>query len=332
MTTQSSYTGTPLKSFVVFSGPCMHCETFNPVFDPYPDLCTNNSPHDIMVARGPHLDLNRFIDIAKVASKYSFKSIETWALDVIQEFIVKKPSPLLDTIPIGFPFSTNSPPSALVESKRQISRLMQLAQMCGHMNLLEAMTTLLRQLMSISLHFSYLAMSLADDLNLRELRGLAYLEVLQKSVFICGRDENGNDLVEGDVHESSDGLDRLVVSPTQQLRLLSGYYRLSKAWEKLRAISISFEHAPVCGTWHQHGCNQSWSEFWKDTTRANGVLALDAANVIGKLQVILKEFDKWGSTTYMHHECKLVARQAIQDTMKHISDSLPDFFHEAGEY
>lgn len=284
-----------------------------------------------MVVRGPHLDLNRFIEIAKVASKYSFKAIETWALDVIQEFIERKPSPLLDTIPIGFPFSTNSPPSTFVESKRQISRLVQLAQMCGHMSLLETMITLLRQLMSASLHFSYLAMSLADDLNLRELRGLAYLEVLQRSVFICGRDEHGNVLVEGDVHESF-GLDRLVVNPAQQLRLLSGYYRLSKAWEKFRAIPIPFQHAPACGTWHQHGCIQSWSEFWKETTRANGVLALDAANVIGKLQVILKEFDKWGSATYMHQECKPIARQAIQDTMKQINDSLPDFFHEAGEY
>lgn len=283
--------------------------------------------------RGPRFDLNRFIYIAKVASKYSFKSIETWALDVIQEFIERKPSPLLDTIPIGFPFSVNSPTSAFAESKRQITRLVQLAQTCGHASLLETMIALLRQLMPVSLHFSYLAMSLADDLNLRELRGLAYLEVLQRSVFICGRDENGNDLVEGDVHESSDGLDRLVVSLAQQLRLLSGYYRLSKAWEKLRAIPISFEHAPSCGTtWHQHGCTQSWSEFWKEKTRTDGVLALGTANVIGKLQVILKEFDKWGSATYMHHECKSVARRAIQDAMKHINDSLPDFFHEAGEY
>jgi len=286
-----------------------------------------------MVMRGPHLDLDRFIDIAKVASKYSFKSIETWALDAIQEFIERKPSPLLDSNPIGFPFSVDSPPSAFVESKRQISRLVRLAQMCGHANLLETMITLLRQLMSASLHFSYLAMSLADDLNLRELRGLAYLEVLQRSVFICGSDEKSNALVEGDVHESSDGLDRLAVSPAQQLRLLSGYYRLSKAWERLRAIPIPFEHAPLCGTtWHQHGCTQSWSEFWKEKARSDGVLALGPANVIGKLQVILKEFDKWGSATYMHHECKLVAKRAIQDTIKHTSDSLPDFFHEAGEY
>ncbi|KAF8133686.1 hypothetical protein EV363DRAFT_1324353 [Boletus edulis] len=290
-------------------------------------------PHEIIVVRGPHLDLDRFIDIAKVASKYSFKSIETWALDAIQDFIERKPSPLLDPMTIGFPFSADSPPATFLESKRQISRLVQVAQMCGHASLLETMVTLLRQLMSASLHFSYLAMSLADDLNLRELRGMAYLEVLQRSVFICGRDANGNVLMEGDVHEGSDGLERIVVSPAQQLRLLSGYLRLTKAWERLRAIPPSFEHAPLCGTtWHQHGCTQSWSDFWKEKTRSDGVVALGPTNVIGKLQAILKEVDKWGSATYMHHECKLVAKRAVQESVKQINNSLADFFYEGGEY
>ncbi|KAF9220922.1 hypothetical protein BS17DRAFT_786220 [Gyrodon lividus] len=290
-------------------------------------------PHEIMMVRGPCVDLNRLIDIAKVASKYSFKSTETWALDAIQEYVERKPSPLLSSIPIGFPFSPNSPSSALLESKRQISRLIRLAQMCVHTKLLETMIALLRQLMSVSLHFSYLAMSLADELDIRDLRGLAYLEVLQRSVFISGHDDNGDALVEGDVHESADGLHRLVVSPAQQLRLLSGYHRLSRAWEKLRVLPVQFEHAPSCGaTWHQHGCTQSWTEFWKEKTRTDGVLSLGAANVIGRLQVILKEFDKWGSAAYMHHDCKSVARRAIQDTIKRTNEALPDYFHEGGEY
>ncbi|KIL00189.1 hypothetical protein PAXRUDRAFT_821887 [Paxillus rubicundulus Ve08.2h10] len=289
-------------------------------------------PHEIMAVRGPRVDLNRLTEIAKVASKYSFKATETWALDAIQEYVERKPSPLLSSIPIGFPFSPNSPPSALLESKRQISCLIRLAQMCAHKKLLDSMIALLRQLMSVSLHFSYLAMSLADELDLRDLRGLAYLEVLQRSVFIC-HDENGDVFVEGDVHETADGRDRLVVSPAQQLRLLSGYHRLSRAWERLHAVPIPFDHAPSCGTtWHQHGCTQSWSEFWKEKTRADGVLSLGAANVIGRLQVILKEFDKWGSATYMHHDCKSMARRAIQDTIKRTNEALPDYFHEGGEY
>ncbi|KAG9315873.1 hypothetical protein JVU11DRAFT_3522 [Chiua virens] len=291
-------------------------------------------PQEIMTAaRGSDRNIDRFIDIAKLASKYSFKSVETWALEVIQEYVERRPSPLLDTIPLGFHCTINSPSSTFLESKHQISRLVQLAQMCGHTHLLDTTITLLRQLMSLSPHFSYLAISLADELNLRELRGAAYLEVLQRSVFISGREANGNVLVEGDVHENSDGVDRLVVSRLQQVRLLSGYHRLSKAWEKLRAVPIPFEHTASCGTsWNQQSCTHSWSEFWKEKTRTDAVLALGTANVIGKLRVISKEFDKWGSATYMHSECKSAARQAIQDTIKHIGDSLPDFFHEDGEH
>lgn len=37
--------------------------------------------------------------------------------------------------------------------------------------------------MSRSLHYAYLSMALADDLNLRSLRGAAYLEVMQKGSF-----------------------------------------------------------------------------------------------------------------------------------------------------
>jgi len=139
--------------------------------------------------------------------------------------------------------------------------------------------------------------------------------------------------VEGDIQETSGGMQRLVVSPVQQLRLLSGYHRLSKVWERLRAVPPHFEHATLCGaTWHQHGCTQSWTDFWKDKTKTEGVLSLGSANVLGRLGVIVKEFDKWGSATYMHHDCKASARRSIHEKVKQIQEVLPDYFSEGGEY
>ncbi|KAL4073206.1 hypothetical protein V8B97DRAFT_197711 [Scleroderma yunnanense] len=290
-------------------------------------------PHEITMVRSSQVDLNRLIDVAKMANKYSFKSTESWALEAIQKYIERKPSPLFNTIPPGFPFSPSPPPSALHDSKIQISRLIRLAQTCGHPKLLDTMVTVLRQLMSASLHYSYLAMTLSDELDLRELRGLAYMEILQRSLFLSGPDNRGHTGAEGDVQESPDGLERLVVSPAQRHRLLSGYYRLSKTWERLRAVPLPFDHAPSCGAnWHQHACTQSWADFWKEKTKADGVLSLDLANVLGKLTFMLKEFDKWGSATYMHQECKVVAKRALHDKIKNIQESLPDFFYEGGEY
>ncbi|KAI6044753.1 hypothetical protein EDC04DRAFT_2877518 [Pisolithus marmoratus] len=272
-------------------------------------------PHEIMMVQSSRVDLNRLIDIAKVANKYSFRSTETWVLDAIQEHIEKKPSPLFSPIASGLRFSLNSLALAPPDTKAQISRLIRLAQTCGHQRLLDTMVSLLRQLMSTSLHYSYLAMTLADELDLRELRGLAYMEVLRRAVFLSVPDGDGGAMVEGEIQETSDGLERLVM------------------WEKLRAVPITFDHSPSCGAnWNQHSCMQNWIEFWKERTRADALLSLDSANVIGRLTFILKEFEKWGSVSYMHQDCKVVAKRAIHEKIKSVQESLPDCFHEGGEY
>ncbi|KAH7906716.1 hypothetical protein BJ138DRAFT_1161958 [Hygrophoropsis aurantiaca] len=293
-------------------------------------------PHELNTLRSPQADLNRLIDIARISSKYSFKSTETWALDVIQEFVDRKPSPLLSNIPLTFPFlgaSPNVSSPAAIDSKAQITSLIRLAQMCNHARLLETMVTLLHQLMSISIQYAHLAMSLADELDIRHLRGIAYLEVLQRAVIVPVQSHQDIPLVEDEGQDNVDGRERVMVNPTQQLRLLSGYHRLSKVWERLRVAPPQFDHAQSCGaTWHQHGCTQSWSDFWKEKTRTEGVLALGTSDVIGKLTAIVKEFDKWGSATYMHHDCRTSARRSIQDKIKQIQDSLPDYFFEGGEY
>jgi len=124
----------------------------------------------------------------------------------------------------------------------------------------------------------------------------------------------------------------LIVSPAQQLRLLSGYYRLTRTWERLRANPPHFEHSPTCGaTWHQHGCTQSWIEFWKDKTRSDAVLALGLADVLGRLRQISKDYERWGSAAYMHHDCKMAARRSFSEVIKAVEDALPDYFSEGGD-
>ncbi|KAI6030591.1 hypothetical protein F5J12DRAFT_801583 [Pisolithus orientalis] len=289
-------------------------------------------PHEITMVRSSQIDLNRLIDVAKVASKYSFRSTESWALDAIQKYIERQPSPLFNPISPSTSFSFNSTVFAPPDSKAQISRLLRLAETCGHQKLLETMVSLLRQHMSTSLHYSYLAMTLADELDLRELRGLAYMEVLQRAVFISVHGD-GRAEAEGEIQETPDGLERLVVSPIQQHRLLSGHYRLCRVWEKLRAVPLPFDHSSSCGSnWTQHSCMQNWIDFWKEKTRADGLLSLDSANVLGRLTFILKEFEKWGSVSYMHPDCKVVAKRTIHEKIRSIQESLPDYFYEGGEY
>ncbi|KAK0202060.1 hypothetical protein DFS33DRAFT_1351755 [Desarmillaria ectypa] len=269
-------------------------------------------------------DVSKLIDIARISNKYSFKSLETWALDAIQEYINHRPSPMP-----SFPFSFFTQPALTAtpilfgsesETITQLTRLMRLAQMCNHERLLNTMIGLLRQLMTTSPRYAYLAMALSDELSLRSLRGEAYLEVMQKSVVV----KKGHaDL--GDVDEEG----RLIISSTEQLRLLTGYYRLSRTWERLRLTAPRIDHSPSCNaTWHQPSCSQSWVEFWKEKTRGDAVLSLGLADVLGRLKQVQKDFDRWGSATYMHQDCRLAARRSILHMIKTVEDALPDYFSE----
>lgn len=298
--------------------------------------------------------------IARISNKYSFKTLETWALDAIQGYVDRRPSPIFSAMPMTTTFAFNGNATTIVsetplpqqdipmESTAQLTRLIRLAQMCNHAKLLNTMIGLLRQLMSSSLKFAYLAMTLADELDLRTLRGAAYLEVMQKAVVVkrgkvdapirpalavaSGTFAGGTSMTAGQKEGDVDEEGRLVVNRAQQLRLLSGYYRLTGTWEKLRTTPPHFDHAPSCGaTWHQHGCTQSWQEFWKDKTRSDGVLSLGLADVLGRLKHVQKDYDRWGSATYMHHDCRMAARRGILEVIKTVEDALPDYFSDAGD-
>jgi hypothetical protein len=252
-----------------------------------------------------------------------------------------------------------SGPGATIKSMEQFTKLIRIAQLCNHGPLLGTMIGLLKQLMSSSLQYAYLAMALADELDLRSLRGVAYLEVMQKAAIVtqskadcvlkrppqlhpqgqpqataegsgsgCASTSTTSRAKEGDI----DGQGRLVINRSQQLRLLSGYYRLTKTWERLRMVPPPFDHAISCGaTWHQHGCTQSWLEFWKEKTKTDAVLSLGLADVLGRLKQVQKDYDRWGSATYMHHDCRLAARRSILEIIKTVEDALPDYFSEGGD-
>lgn len=238
-----------------------------------------------------------------------------------------------------------------IESSAQLTRLIRLAQMCSHERLLNAMISILRGLMSSSLQYAYLAMTLSDELDLRALRGAAYMEVMQKAAIIkngtfdipkrpppkptlpnAAVNTTGTSSGTTASTSSSEGAaEELIINSAQQLRLLIGYYRLTRTWERLRTTPPHFDHSPSCNaTWHQHGCTQSWLEFWKDKTKGESVVSLGLADVTGRLRQVQKEYDRWGSATYMHHECKAAARRAIIDTTKIVEDALPDYFSEGG--
>ncbi|KIP10200.1 hypothetical protein PHLGIDRAFT_101543 [Phlebiopsis gigantea 11061_1 CR5-6] len=301
-------------------------------------------PHELADISTPQIDLprlNRLIDIARVSFKYHFRSIETWALDVINEQVNRKPTPPLFYLPSSA--TSAASPQAIASNGALISRLMRLAQLCAHERLLAAMIGVMKQLMGYSIQYAHLAMSLADELELRPLRGIAYFEVMQKANVVVAapsrRPSNaaarspsslaGTGTEEEEPLSILDAEGRLIVNPQQKMRLLMGYHRLTMVWERLRATPLTYEHAAACSaTWHQHGCTQCWLDFWKEKTKSDTVLSLGLADVLGRLRAISKEFVRWGSATYMHQDCRTTVRNAIQEKIKMVEDALPDYFVE----
>jgi hypothetical protein len=322
----------------------------------------SDRPPELKSLTSPTANLDHLIDITRVANKYSFKSMEIWALDAIQDYVNRKPSPILSFIPPPHAYTfpgleqqlSTWPPSSdggQKESANQLTRLVRLAHLCQHDKLMSTMVSLLRQLMSSSVQYAYLAMSLSDELGLRSLRGAAYLEVMQKAAVVkkakievfrpLSQASNTintispTSLIQGPSYTGEGGtLDssgRLIVTQEQQLRLLVGFYRLTSLWDKLRATPPHFEHSHSCGaTWHQQGCTQSWMEFWREKTRSDSVMNLGMADIIGRLKLLQKDYDRWGSATYMHVDCRSNAKKAIGDIIRRVEDKLPDFFDESG--
>jgi hypothetical protein len=126
-------------------------------------------PPELLSVHAPGADLDRLVSVAAAAAHYGFKAVETWALDALLEHAARKPCPLLGPEPLP-------PPPA----RARLRRVVRLAQDCAHARLLDTLVKLLAGLVPRSLPLAYLCMALADDFDLRTLRGHAYLEIMHK--------------------------------------------------------------------------------------------------------------------------------------------------------
>ncbi|KIL59055.1 hypothetical protein M378DRAFT_188059 [Amanita muscaria Koide BX008] len=302
-------------------------------------------PSEIAAVSSQFGDLTLLSDIAQVANKYFFKSVETWALDVVYARVSRIQQRLK-----GVDSGTHTSPSFQLSKTGssipvddipmdQFTRLLRLSQICVHEPLLDAIVSILSHSTKTSLQHAFRAMNIADELDIPSLRGVAYLEVLQK----CSID---NWIVPGfkqltimtsqrlsqsvqDKDSPSPDEELPEITPAQRSRLLTGYYRMSRFWERTRLTPPEFDHALACGaTWHQRGCTLSWVEFWREKARSETILNLDVADVLGKLRHIEKEYARLGNTTYMHHDCRLMAKECLAVAVKNIEDNLYEFFSD----
>ncbi|THH03353.1 hypothetical protein EW145_g6326 [Phellinidium pouzarii] len=239
-------------------------------------------PHELKALFDTQSDVAKLLDIANVANKYSFKSLETWACDALQQCVARRPFPLSDSNPVH---------------RAQLTRIIQLAQLCQHERLLQTIVSAMRNLLTTYPTFLTLALSLADELAppIPSLTGAAYFSALLRGPAFWDAP---------DMH----------LTIHQRLRILTGYHRLTSDWEMIRANAPEFTHAPSCVAWNHTQCTASWNAFWKEQVASDNVTKLSVADVGGRLKEIVSAIDHWGpwgQTSVMHHECKKEVKRGI---------------------
>ncbi|KAL0573256.1 hypothetical protein V5O48_008703 [Marasmius crinis-equi] len=176
-------------------------------------------PAEVFQMPSTQSEVVRFIHLARIAHKYSYRTTENWALHVLTVCQTNS-----DIVP---------PPPVLTQ-------LTEVAVLCNHEELHEAVEPMWADLLFTGQTEDIIsAMTVADKLNLRPLLGLAYYLMMLK-----GREEwNASTLTK-----------------TQKIRLVSGYYNISRACEALPMTAPTLVHHPTC--FMNPKCGEAWQTLW----------------------------------------------------------------------
>ncbi|KAK1229922.1 hypothetical protein PQX77_007021 [Marasmius sp. AFHP31] len=183
-------------------------------------------PAEVFQMPSTQSDVVRFIHLARIAHKYSFRTTENWALHVLTVC------------------QTNSDIMPKANSTPILTQLTEVAVLCNHEELHEAVEPMWADLLFTGQTEDIIsAMTVADKLNLRPLLGLAYYLMMLK-----GREEWNNSNLKS------------ALTREQKIRLLSGYYNISRACEALPTNAPTLVHHPTC--FMQGRCSEAWQSIW----------------------------------------------------------------------
>ncbi|KAF9645793.1 hypothetical protein BDM02DRAFT_3100854 [Thelephora ganbajun] len=260
-------------------------------------------PNELMVAMTDDANCMQLLHIARIAHKYQFKSIETWASAALSRYYTR-----IGAFE-GLSTVTNDSDDANTPSLTQITEL---AGLCENRELLEASVDKWKRLVSEGKDVA-LAIGLAERLNIRPLLGLAY-----HSMMLNGR-----------TNWDSEPL----LTRNQKVRLFAGYYSLSKLWESMPSQTPPLVHSGRCTS--QQRCSRSWAQLWRLTLeKGTGILPLQTGDVLGKLMLaescmkamVEGEFSSAGIAADDVPCCKENALAATSAKVAEVRESLADHF------
>jgi hypothetical protein len=163
---------------------------------------------------------------------------------------------------------------------KRLSYVLELAVLCDHKELHTAVVNYLSKEMEHADTDLLWFIALAEQFDVSLMKGAAYYALMMQ-----GRDKWISLAEEGKLkHE-------------HLWKLHSGYYLLVAQWEQCRLTQLK-----KC-VHHQDSCSQKWQGFWKEATKNDRILNKSAADVLGRLGLMVLQLKNYGGVT-SHQECR----------------------------
>ncbi|KAK7040228.1 hypothetical protein VNI00_010034 [Paramarasmius palmivorus] len=256
-------------------------------------------PAEVFQMPSSQSDVVRFIRLARIAHKYSFRTTESWALHVLTVC------------------QTNDMPP--VKSTPILTQLTEVAVLCNNEELHEVVEPMWADLLFTGQTDDIVsAMTVADKLNLRPLLGLAYYLMMLK-----GREE----------WSASPKLSR-----EQRMRLFSGYYNISRACEALPTTPPTLVHHPSCfmNPRCSEAWQSLWTTMiLKMMSDGSPALKIQTVDLLRKLHLanhllekVLSGEDPVFVTSNMNKNCLRNGLKASEDKVNDVLYGLADCFVE----
>ncbi|KAI0087776.1 hypothetical protein BDY19DRAFT_892283 [Irpex rosettiformis] len=256
-------------------------------------------PHELVTALTPEADITPMYNLARIANKYQFRSLESWALSSLYTYFsrpgafdniltthppVPPSQPSIPGISLPHPYPSPSiTPTSTSHLPPSLVQLTELSALCERFDLLDLTLYRWRHLIGESNSKDLaLAIDVGERFNLRSITGLAYHGLLLKGKthwdalsFSCTTTTTTSPSSSSDVP---------LLTRERRIRLITGYYSLCKLWDTLPTTPPPLAHTSKCTS--QTRCTKAFTTLWRtalESWSTQPFLQFQREDVLGKV-------------------------------------------------
>ncbi|KAG5646902.1 hypothetical protein DXG03_001978 [Asterophora parasitica] len=234
--------------------------------------------------------IDRLLNIAEMANKYCFFSLEAWTIEHIHAL------------------AADSATSGLLQSASPSTcgRIMDVAVLCGHVPLKELVA---QRLVSRTLWYNTspeLILDIAERHGLRTLIGVCYYKQLI-SMECSGPSHSNSKATQMQMQTQT------ILPPSfnidQSMLFLAAHRSLISLWEQIRSMPPPL---PCEGCPSHSECELAWQIMWFQAGEVDETLRRGSADILGRMKSLMLGLRKaMADAPLMTMQCKMAALEAI---------------------